>query len=74
MSTWAPDWPQVGNLLGPKWVTPCGTHIDLSRGINWVPIGQPTWASHMGPIVALNVCYLIMPAWVPHAVLMVFIK
>ena len=62
MSTWAPDGSQVGNLLGPKWVTSHGTHMDLSRGINWVPIGQPTWVAHMGPKVAPNVCYLIMPA------------
>ena len=74
MSTWAPNGSQVGNLLGLKWVTPRGTHMDLSRGINWVPIEQPTWAAHMGPIMAPIVCYLIMPAWVPHAVLMVFIK
>ena len=73
MSTWAPDGSQVGNLLGPKWVNPRGTHMDLSRGINWVPNGQPTWAGHMEPRVAPNVCYLIMPAWVLHAVLMVFV-
>ena len=64
------------HLMGPKWAAfwvPNGLpHI----GPIWIcpgaSIGQPTWAAHMGPKVAPNVCYLIMPAWVPHAAHMVF--